>query len=156
MKGIPMKKTVLAAVLVASALLSTGCTVEAVTGTVAEQAAEGSAGQAVGPVDAMVKAKEEVEAKAYSARVVAAHPSMMAGLDWAVTGGGWAPGATVTVTLRSADGAAVGAPAEAVADAKGNFDSVLTVPEGTATGTYSVEAAAAADKHTTAVNVFAS
>ncbi|WP_354214940.1 hypothetical protein [Arthrobacter sp. UYCo732] len=149
-----MKKTVLAAVLVATALLSTGCAVEAVTGTVVEQAAEGSAGQAVGPVSAMEKAKEEMEAKAYTARVVAANPSMMAGLDWTVTGGGWEAGAKVTVTLRSADGTAVGTPAEVVADVKGNFDAVLTIPEGTVTGTYSLEAADPTGPHTTTVNVF--
>ncbi|GAA1772248.1 hypothetical protein GCM10009712_20350 [Pseudarthrobacter sulfonivorans] len=149
-----MKKTILTAVLVATAMLSTGCTVEAVTGTVAEQAAEGSAGQAVGPVSAMEKAKEEVEAKAYAARVVAANSSMMAGLDWAVSGGGWEAGAKATVTLRSAEGTAICAPAGTVADDKGNFDGVLTIPEGTTTGTYSLEAAYATGPHTTTVNVF--
>ena len=136
-----MKKTVLTAVLLAMTLLSTGCAAEAVTGSVAEQAAQGSAGEAAGQVKAMQDAKERLEAKAYSARVVAEHESMMAGEEWKVTGGGWAPGTALNISLTSSDSIVIGAPVEAVADAEGHFDSTITIPEGTSTGTYTLIAA---------------
>ncbi|WP_235012913.1 hypothetical protein [Arthrobacter sp. SLBN-100] len=149
-----MKKTVIAVVLAATAMFSTGCAAEAVTGALAEQAAQGSSGQPAGTVDAMTKAKERIEAKAYTSRVVAEHESMMAGEDWIVTGGGWTRGAVVTVTLEAADGTAVGAPVEAVADAEGHIDAVITIPEGTTTGTYTLVAADGTGKHSTTVNIF--
>lgn len=156
-KGNPVKKTVLAAVLAATALLSTGCGVEAVTGTVVEQAAQGSAGQPAGTVDAMTKAKERIEAKAYTARVVAEHESMLAGQEWNVTGGGWTAGAAVTISLTSAAGTVVGTPAQAVADAEGKFTTPISIPAGTTTGPYTLVATSPADTtgaHTAAVNVF--
>lgn len=106
----------------------------------------------------MSKAKEQMEAKRYTARVVPEHRSMMAGLGWKVSGGGWIPGAAVTVTLKSTDGTAVGTPAEAVADAEGSIDAIIVIPEGTTTGTYSIEAAAAGDtgSHKASVDVFSS
>lgn len=152
-----MKKTVFAAALLATTLLTSGCAAEAVTGAVAEQVAKGSSGQVAGPVNAMEKAKEQLEAKAYTARIVAEHESMMAGQEWKITGGGWTPGAAVTVTLTSAAGAAVGAPVPAVADAKGQISSTITPPEGTPTGPYTLVATDPADAsgpHTAAVNVF--
>lgn len=153
----PMKKTALAAALLATALLTTGCAAEAVTGSAAAQAAQGSAGEVAGPVNAMQAAKERIEARAYTARVVAEHTSMMAGQEWKVTGAGWTPGAAVTVTLTSEGGAAVGSPVPVVADAKGRIDTAITPPEGTATGPYTLVAADPADAsgpHTAAVNVF--
>lgn len=156
MKGTPVKKTVLAVVLAATAVLSTGCGVEAVAGAVAEQTTQGSSGQQAGTVDAMTKTKERIEAKAYASPVVAEHESMMAGQEWTVTGGSWKPGAAVTVTLKSQEGAVVGASVNAVAGPDGNFDAVITIPEGTVTGTYSLEAADSTGKHATPVNVFSS
>lgn len=153
-----MKTTIFAAALLATTLLTTGCAAEAVTGAVAEQAAQGSAGQAAGPVDAMQKAKDQLEAKAHTARVVAEHESMMAGQEWKVTGAGWKPDAAVTVTLTSAAGAAVGTPVHTVADAKGQIDTAITPPEGTVTGKYTLVATDPADgsgPHTAAVNIFA-
>lgn len=154
-----MKKSILAAVLIATAMASTGCATEALPGGIVQQEAQGSAGQGSGTVDAMAAAKARIEAKAYASRVVAEHESMMAGQDWVVTGGGWAPGAAVTVALKSADGTAVGAGAEAVADAEGRIDSVITIPEGTTTGTYTLVAADPADAtgpHSATVNIFSS
>ncbi|WP_139187322.1 peptidase associated/transthyretin-like domain-containing protein [Pseudarthrobacter chlorophenolicus] len=154
-----MKKTVLAVVLTAAALLSAGCASEPIPGAIVQQEAQGKAGQAAGPVDAMASAKARIEAKAYASPVVAEHESMMAGQDWTVTGGGWTPGAAVTVTLTSADGTAVGTGAKAVADAEGHIDSVITIPEGTATGTYTLAAATPTDTkgaHTAKVNIFSS
>jgi hypothetical protein len=153
-----MKRTVFAAVLLGAALLTSGCAAEAVTGAVAVQAAQGSAGQAAGPVNAIEKAKAQLEAKAYTARIVAEHESMMAGLEWKVTGAGWKPAAAVTITLTSAAGAVVGAPVHAVADAKGQINSSITPPAGTTTGPYTLVAVDPADgsgPHTAAVNVFA-
>lgn len=151
-----MKKSILAAVLIATALGSTGCAVEAATGTVVEQAAQGSTGQPAGAVDAMTQAKERIAAKAYASPVVAEHESMMAGQEWIVTGGGWAPGAALTVTLKAADGTVIGDAVKAVAGPEGDLDAVITIPAGTATGTYSLEAVGATTKHATPVNVFSS
>lgn len=153
-----MKKTVFVAALLTTTLLTSGCAAEAVTGAVAQQAAQGSAGQVSGEVDAMQKSKERLEAKAYGGRIVAEHESMMAGQEWKITGAGWKPGAAVTVTLTSAAGAAVGAPVHAVADAKGQIDSAITPPAGTITGPYTLVATDPADgsgPHTASVNVFA-
>lgn len=152
-----MKKTVLAAVLAATAIFLTGCGVEAVTGVAAAEAAQGSSGQVAGPVDAMAKAKEQLEAKAHTARVVAQHESMMAGQEWKVTGGGWAAGAAVTISLTSVEGVVVGAPSEAVADPEGHVATTIVIPEGTTTGTYTLVATDPADAtgpHTATVNVF--
>lgn len=156
-KGTPMKKPIVAAALLAVTLLTTGCAAEASTGAVAAQAAQGHAGQVSGEVDAMQKAKERLEAKAYSARIVAEHESMMAGQEWKITGAGWKPGAAVTVTLTSPAGAAVGAPVHAVADAKGQINSAITPPAGITTGPYTLVATDPVDgsgPHTAAVNVF--
>jgi hypothetical protein len=158
-KGNPVKKTVLAVVLAATALLSTGCGVEAVTGTAVEQAAQGSAGQPAGTVDAMAKAKERIEAKAYTAKVVAEHESMLAGEDWTVTGGGWTAGAVVAISLTSAEGTVVGTPAQAVADAEGKYSTLISIPAGTTTGTYTLVATNPTDAsgpHAATVNVFSS
>ncbi|MBG0738948.1 hypothetical protein IV500_05860 [Paeniglutamicibacter antarcticus] len=152
-----MRKTMFIAVMLASALLTTGCAAEALTGVVVEQAAQGNAGQAAVPVDAMVKAKEQLEAKAYTERVTAEHITMMAGQEWKITGGGWTAGAAVTVELTSAGGTPVGAPVHAVADAKGRIDTAITPPEGTVTGPYTLVAVDPADgsgPHTAPVNIF--
>lgn len=152
-----MKKTALAAALLATALLTTGCAAEAVTGSAAGQAAQGSAGEVAGPMTAMQAAKEHAEARAYTARVVAEHTSMMAGQEWKVTGAGWTPGAAVTVTLTADGGAVIGSPVPVVADEKGRIDAVITPPEGTSTGPYTLVAVDPADDsgpHTAAVNVF--
>jgi hypothetical protein len=152
-----MKKTVFAAALLATTLLTSGCAAEAVTGAVVEQAAQGNVGPVSSGVDALQKSKDRLEAKAYASRIVAEHESMMAGQEWKITGAGWKPGAAVTVTLTSAAGAAVGAPVHAVADAKGQLSSVITPPEGTVTGPYTLVATDPADgsgPHTAAVNIF--
>lgn len=152
-----MKRTVFAAALLATTLLTSGCAAEAVTGAVAAQAGQGNAGHVDGEIEAMQKAKERLEVKAYSARIVAEHESMMAGQEWKITGAGWKPGAAVTVTLTSAAGAAVGSPVHAVADGKGQLSSTITPPEGTVTGPYTLVATDPADgsgPHTAAVNVF--
>lgn len=111
---------------------------------IVQQEAQTSTSETAGPVNAIAEAKKRIEEKAYASRIVAEHESMMAGQDWIVTGRGWTPGAAVTVTLKSADGGLVGVPVNATANADGRFDSVITIPEGTVTGTYSLEAAAAA------------
>jgi hypothetical protein len=152
-----MKKSIFAAAVLATTLLTTGCAAEAVTGAVAEQAAPGSVGPVSSGADVLQKSKDRIEAKAYASRIVAEHESMMAGQEWKVTGGGWKPAAAVTITLTSAAGAVVGVPVHAVADAKGQISSAITPPEGTVTGQYTLVATDPADAsgpHTAAVNVF--
>jgi outer membrane murein-binding lipoprotein Lpp len=153
-----MKKTVFAAAILATTLLTTGCAAEAVTGVVAEQAAQGNAGPVSSGVDVLQKSKERLEAKAYTSRIAAEHESMLAGQEWKLTGAGWTAGAAVTVTLTSAAGTAVGAPVHAVVDAQGRIDTSIILPEGTTTGPYTLVATDPADAsgpHTASVNIFA-
>ncbi|GAA4034891.1 hypothetical protein GCM10023063_18920 [Arthrobacter methylotrophus] len=108
-------------------------------------------------MNAIEKAKEQIAAKAYTARIVAEHESMMAGQEWKVTGAGWKPAAAVTITLTSPAGATVGVPVHAVADAKGQLNSAITPLEGTITGPYTLVATDPTDgsgPHTAAVNIF--
>ncbi|QOT19377.1 hypothetical protein [Paenarthrobacter sp. YJN-5] len=152
-----MKRTAFAAALLATTMLTSGCAAEAVTGAAAEQAAQGGSGQVSGEVNALQKSKERIEAKAYAARIVAEHESMMAGQEWNVTGAGWKPGAAVAVALTNATGTTVGAPVRVVADEKGWIRSTVTPPEGTPTGPYTLVATDPADgsgPHTAAVNIF--
>lgn len=147
-----MKKIVLTAVLVATVALSAGCSTEPIPGK-DNAPTQGVVEQ----VDAVAKSKERIQAKAYAARVVAEHESMMAGQEWTVTGGGWESGAAVTVTLTSSDGVSVGGPADAAADPQGNISVMMTIPEGTTTGQYKLVATSPADTtgpHTATVNVF--
>lgn len=151
LKGVSVSRpALLSAIFAAAALLTSGCASAPIHGALVDRAAQGSAGQAAGPIDAMAKAKTDLEEPAFGARVVAAHTGLLAGQDWQVTGGHWTPGTDVTIVLRGAAGDEPGTAQTVRIDDQGRYTTALSVPAGTPGGPHTIAATNLADPTDTA------